>query len=214
MRERETIMERDGDRDELRPRDVRRYQLALRLMAHQARTRTISAMTSLSRHQLATLRRRWRVTQEMRYPGPSPRSLAAFLHSPQARSEGALLAVLCRALKILPGRSRTEAGRGFLSLESGEGLCELYEAYRACFPGSELEFEEVLSLIRGLAESEVIELGSCGACGATILIDRLATHRHRCTYCQTIERRAESQTLVSGSELQDPNSAVVQNSLL
>lgn len=73
-------------------RDFRRYELAMRLMGHRARTRTISRMTALSRHQLERLRRRWGVDQQLRHRGPAPTSLETFTHSPRARSEGAALA--------------------------------------------------------------------------------------------------------------------------
>jgi hypothetical protein len=156
-------------------------------MAHQARTRTISAMTNLTRHQLATLRRRWRVTEDMRQRGPSPKSLAVFFHSARARSEGASLAVLCRILNAVPSRRTANAAKSFFSLELGERLCDAFEAYRACFPASNLEYEQVLLLVVGLAEGEAIGLGGCGQCGGTILIDRLAARRRMCSYCQTVE---------------------------
>lgn len=166
-------------------RDSRRYQLALRLMAHQARTGTISAMTSLSRHQQEALRQRWGVTEDTRRRGPSPSSLGRFTHSPRARSEGAVLAAFCRIYGLLPLAS--PAGlprRKLLTLELGERLCDTYETYRACFPRSELEIEELLSFVLGIAENEVIALGRCTSCSGTVLVDRLAPHRPTCAHCQ------------------------------
>ena len=172
-------------------RDSRRYQLALRLMAHQARTRTISAMTSLSRHQQETLRRRWRITEETRRRGPSPTSLDRFTHSPRARAEGACLAAFCRIYGLLPLENITGVPRRkLLTLELGERLCDTYETYGACFPRSELEIEQLLSFILGVAENEVIGLGRCTSCSGTVLIDRLAPHRPTCAHCQ----RAHAQT--------------------
>jgi hypothetical protein len=166
-------------------RDSRRYQLALRLMAHQARTRTISAMTSLSRHQQETLRRRWRITEETRRRGPSPSSLDRFTHSPRARAEGACLAAFCRNYGLLPlGNIAGVPRRKLLTLELGERLCDTYETYRACFPRSELEIEELLSLVLAVGENEVIGLGRCTSCSGTVLIDRLAPHRATCAHCQ------------------------------
>ncbi len=173
----------EAQKDDRTRRDLRRYQLALRLMAHRARTRTISAITNLTRHQLTTLRRRWRVTEDMRRRGPSPKSMAVFFHSARARSEGASLAVLCLVLNALPLRRTAESTKSFLSLDMGERLCEVFEAYQACFPPSDLEFEQVLLLVVGLAEGDAIKLGSCGKCGGTILIDPLATRRRLCSYC-------------------------------
>jgi hypothetical protein len=166
-------------------RDSRRYQLALRLMAHQARTRTISAMTSLSRHQQETLRRRWRITEETRRRGPSPSSLNRFTHSSRARAEGASLAAFCRTYGLLAlGRIPGVPRRKLLTLELGERLCDTYETYRACFPRSELEIEELLSFVLAIAENEVIGLVRCTSCNGTVLIDRLAPNRATCAHCQ------------------------------
>jgi len=175
-------------------RDSRRYQLALRLMAHQARTGTISAMTSLSRHQQEALRLRWGVTEDTRRRGPSPTSLGRFTHSPRARSEGAVLAVFCRiygllALASLVGLSR----RKLLTLEFGERLCDTYESYRGCFPWSKFEIEELLSFAIGIAANEVIGLGRCVSCSGTVIIDRLAPHRPSCAHCQTAHAESSAE---------------------
>lgn len=167
-------------------RDSRRYRLALRLMAHQARTRTISAMTSFSRHQQETLRRRWRITDDTRRRGPSPTSLDRFTHSPRARAEGAALAAFCRIYGLLPlGNIAGVPRRKLLTLELGERLCDTYETYCGCFPRSELEIEQLLSFVLGVAENEVIGLGRCTSCNGTVLIDRLASRRATCAHCQS-----------------------------
>lgn len=174
-------------------RDSRRYQVALRLMAHQARTGTISAITSLSRHQQEALRQRWGITEDTRRRGPSPTSLSRFTHSPRARSEGAVLAVFCRIYGLLPAGSLTGLSRRkLLTLEFGERLCDAYESYRACFPWVKLEIEELLSFALGIAANEVIGLGRCESCSGTVIIDRLAAHRPSCAQCQ--HAHAESWT--------------------
>ncbi len=204
----------DARNDDRTRRDFRRYQLAQRLMAHRARTRTISAMTNLTRHQLATLRRRWWVTEDMRHRGPSPKSLAVFFQSPRARSEGASLAVLCGILNAVPLRRAGSAVKSSFSLDWGERLCEAFEAYRACLPASNFEFEQVLLLVSGLAEGGAIGLGGCEKCGCTILIDRLATRRRACSYCQAVEgvMDRESSSGNSGATGEDPQ--VIQTSLI
>lgn len=166
-------------------RDSRRYQLALRLMAHQARTGTISAMTSLSRHQQEALRARWGVPEQMRRRGPSPSSLSRFTHSPRARSEGAVVAGFCRTYGLLPlGSAAGVPRRKLLTLELGERLCDTYESYRGCFPWSKFEIEELLSFAIGIAANEAIGLGRCDSCSGTVIIDRLAPHRPACAHCQ------------------------------
>ena len=165
-------------------RDCRRYQLAARLMAFQARTRTVTVLTSLSRHQLARLRQRCRIPQDTRLRGPSPTSLSRFTHSPLARSEGAVLATFCRAYRVLPERtSPLTLRRNRQTLEFGEHLCAAYEAYRACFPLSEVAIEELLSLVNGIAENREIGLEHCPLCSGMVLIDHLARHGAACAHC-------------------------------
>lgn len=173
-------------------RDQRRYGLARRLIGHEVRTRTISKMTALSRHQLAALRRRWGIGEESRHRGPPPSSTETFTHSARARTEGALLAVYCRIHNLIPSR---EAAAGVLSLEFGERLCQAYEAYRACVPDATVEFEELLSLVLGLAKGDVIGLSRCSECQATILIDRLSRRRHKCSSCLEQEFAAAPEPL-------------------
>ena len=164
-------------------RDCRRHELARRLIAHQARTQTITALTNLSRHQLAQLRQRNRTPEATRHRGPSPRSLVRFTHSPRARSEGAALAAFCRAYRVLPAHSLR---RSRFTLDFGERLCASYEAYRACFPWTEITIEELLSLVLGLAENREIGLGQCVLCGGTVLVDRLARRDTTCIHCEGV----------------------------
>lgn len=185
-------------------RDSRRYQLALRLIAHRARTRTISAMTSLSRHQQAALRQRWGVTEDTRRRGPSPTSLGRFTHSPRARSEGAVLAVFCRIYGLLLENRPVQPRRKLLTLEFGERLCDTYESYRACFPWVKLEIEELLSFAIGIAANEVIGVGRCDSCRGTVIIDRLAPQRPSCGHC----RRAHGESWTAIEEGVDPDDIV------
>jgi hypothetical protein len=164
-------------------RDVRRYQLAMRLVAHRARTQTIVDLTGISRHRLATLRRRWMVSQDERHRGPSPSSFGAFFRSPRVRSESASLAVFCRVLRAVPTNDDVRVKRSFASLDRGERLCEAFEAYRACLPVSEIEFDQVVLLASGLAKGDQIELGQCESCHGMILIDRLGRRRPCCSHC-------------------------------
>src|ERR1700690_1084874 len=84
-------------------RYLRRIEVARRMVSHQVRTQTIVDYTNLTRHRLATLRRRWSVAEESRRRGPPPRSISVFLRPPRTRSEAAAIVSLCIALDALPG---------------------------------------------------------------------------------------------------------------
>lgn len=164
-------------------RDLRRRQLAQRLVAHQARTQTIFRLTGLSRHQLATLRQRWQIANEMRHRGPPPTSFAVFRSTVRVRAEAAALAVFWRVLATASAPN----GRTFDTtsmVEYGERLCEVVEAFLACFPRAELDLEHLLLLARGIEEADAIALSDCGKCGAVILADLLGIRRRLCSHCQ------------------------------
>lgn len=164
-------------------RELRRRQLAQRLVVHHARTQTIFLLTGLSRHQLATMRQRWRVTNEMRHRGPPPTSFAVFRSTLRAREEAAALAVLWRALASV-GTSNGRAHKTMSTIEFGERLCEVFESYVACFPRAELELEHLVLLARGLEQADVVALSNCSNCEAVILVDLLGTRRRLCSHCQ------------------------------
>jgi hypothetical protein len=163
---------------------LRRLQLAKRLVLHRARTSTIYDLTGFSRHRQATLRKRWRIPEDARLRGPSPTSFSVFFHSPKARSEAASAAVISRVFEArwAPPGSRTP--EDFADLQSGERLCEVYEAFHACFPTTEFEFEQVALLVMGLTQDEAIQLCSCTNCNVAILVDPFAVRRHLCVHCQ------------------------------
>ena len=173
-------MDTPEDPDE---RDLRRRQLAKRLVSHHARTQTIFEFTGYSRHRLATLRRRWQVPPEERHRGPSPTSFSVFFRSPRARNVATAAAVICRLL----GATRPAVGgrisRGIANLDFGEQLCEVHEALQACFPNVELEFEQVMLLAIGLSRHESIDLTTCVKCGIAVLADQLALRRRTCGSC-------------------------------
>lgn len=185
-------------------RDLRRRQLARRLVTHQARTHTIFMLTGFSRHQLATLRQRWGIPQEIRHRGPRPTSFAIFNATLRVREEAAVLAVLWKILTGT-GLAKDTAPRKLLPMEFGERLCEVFEIYATCFPSSELEFEHLVLLVRGLEQGDAIALSNCSSCEAVVLVDLLGTRRRLCSHCQNAASAlvSTSQDAVSG-ETADP----------
>jgi hypothetical protein len=187
-------------------RDLRRRRLGMRLIAHQARTQTITEFAGLTRHQVATLRRRIAVAQETRYRGPAPTAVEIFFTSSRTRTEASALAVLyCILCDVQPARDRRVAGAtssrsaresrsrrpggdGLDVVERGERLCDAYEAWLAYFPGLPLEFEQLMLLGSSIARGEQVLLQSCMHCQATILVDPFAVQRRVCLFCMRASR--------------------------
>jgi hypothetical protein len=164
-------------------RELRRWQLAIRMLSHQARTQAICDFTGLARERIKTLRREWSVPKEDRHRGPAPSSLSPFFRSSRTRSEVSTLAVLCRVLEAVPAEPVADAARRYPTLDRGDSLCDVFEAFRTLFPRVELGFEQLVLLATTLAAGEVTKLERCGRCGASILVDGLAVSRDLCSAC-------------------------------
>src|SRR5258708_4625850 len=76
----------------------RRYQLALRMMSHGARSQTVCEWSGLTRDQLVTQRRRWGFDPDERRRGPAPSAFHIFFKSKRHRSEATVFASICRIL--------------------------------------------------------------------------------------------------------------------
>lgn len=184
-------METSEDPDD---RDLRRRQLAKRLVSHHARTQTICEFTGYTRHQLATLRKRWRVSPDERHRGPSPTSFSVFFRSPRARNVATAAAVICKLLGATRPTVEERIHKRALDLDFGEQLCEVHEALQACFPDVELEFEQVMLLAVGLSSHEFIDLTTCVRCGIAVLSDQLSLRRRTCASCHRPTSPAISET--------------------
>ncbi len=164
-------------------RDQMRIEVARRMICHQARTQTITRYTNLTRNRLATLRRRWSVSQDTRRRGPPPRSIAIFLRTPRARSEAAAIATMCINFDALPIRLLKGGAEARPPLMLADRLCETYEAYRACVPDSKIEFEELLLLAQELAKGDLVKLTTCKGCNAAIVLLTCEAPRRTCSHC-------------------------------
>ena len=157
-------------------RELRGFELARRLIVHGVRTETISKLTGLSRNRLATLRRRLGVPDDERHRGPPPRSLDVFLRTARGRTEGAAVAALFPLFKIAASRLPTY-------LDEGEQACDIYDAYLAYHPQSNVRFEELMLLKRSLSKGNLLELALCRVCKGLIMNNRYDRGRETCSHC-------------------------------
>jgi hypothetical protein len=164
-------------------RENRRVELAHRLLSHGVRTAIIIRLTGITRDRLATLRRRWGVPSDARLRGPTFRSVRRFLKVPLNRTEGAALTAVCAAFD-LPALEREVSAlpASHISLDYGERLCECFEAYRACYPKTQVTLERLLMLRTRLAAGDLVTLGRCRSCRCLMLIDRFNGVRN-CWHC-------------------------------
>ena len=173
--------------DDRYSRDRARFDLALRFIHHEARTRTIRLWTGLTDDRIRKLYRSYIATGSAtitRHRGKSPQQSAYFTRSPRMRQETAVLASACYLLGVMPLQAAVEAQR-LPGMSRGEALCEAFETYRRLVPDSRISFEHAVFLIAALARGDELRAATCTDCSGLIVVDRLAVGSRRCLACES-----------------------------
>jgi hypothetical protein len=171
-----------------------RFDLALRLISHQARTHIITRCTGFSQDRIrklyATYFKHRSGEKVKRHRGKSPSSIEFFVRNPWIQAEASLLAHLFAAwglLRILPDLATapaTPADR----LVFGQRFCDAYEEFRAAQPSSTITFEHAWSLLAALTDRDDLLLLDCAECSTFYVQDALALDGRRCPACRVITR--------------------------
>jgi hypothetical protein len=165
-------------------RDLRRIQLAHRLLRHEVRTYWIRAFTHLTEGRIRNLLRSYGLATDgvHRYRGSPPRLYTQFM-IPGNHSEASALAGVALNWHLVPEESVGNARRTLPGLEFGEHLCEAFELFRVLVPGGTLNLDRLILLVMALAERQ-LTVGHCSDCWALILLDPLGAKRSRCVSCE------------------------------
>jgi hypothetical protein len=174
--------------DDRYTRDRLRLDLALRLIGHEARTRTIRSWTGLTDDRIRKLYRSYVADagrrEVRRHRGKSPRQSAYFMRNAAIRREAAGLATLLCILGLL----RREAGAAPGAVEQlrwGESFCEAYETFASLFEHPQISFEHACHLLRSLEKQNEICLDDCEGCGSLLVVMRYAERPKACEFCAT-----------------------------
>lgn len=176
--------------DDRYTRDRGRFDLALRLIRHEARTFTIRQWTGLSDDRIRKLYRSYVLENEHaatvhRHRGKSPRQPAFFFRNPEVGFQAAQLASLFVVCGLLRGTALGLESRYRLdSLDSGVLLCQAYEAYAELHSPAIISFEHAWFLLLALARRDELGVTRCPACGGVRLRDLLARRSSSCASCE------------------------------
>jgi len=172
--------------DDRYTRDRLRLDLALRLIRHEARTRTIRSWTGLTDDRIRKLYRSYVADgsrrEVRRHRGKSPRQNAFFMRNPVIRREAAGLATLLCVLGLLR-REGAAAPGAVESLRWGESFCEAYETFLALHERPQISFEHACHLLRSLEKQSEICLDDCEGCGSLLVVMRYAERPKACEFC-------------------------------
>ena len=171
--------------DDRYDRDRRKYNLAMWMIQHEARTLTIMQWTGLTRYRIQTLFRAYeRPVSSKRHRGASPFQPAYFGKSLILECESAALAYIALQTQTIPDVVVPYALRSLPSLARGERLLTAFEVYRALVPDSSISLEHAVLLVTELAQRRTLALRHCELCEGLMVVDVLGARQALCPFCR------------------------------
>lgn len=169
--------------------EMAKFNLAIRMIGHEARTGTIRACTGFSEDRIrkiyGTYFKGLPGQSIKRHRGKTPTQIGPFISSSLRQSETTVLACLFLCAGILELQGDSGAVRRSLgdSVALGEALCDAYETYRRVHPQPGLCFEKTWTLYNALTGLQELYFARCAACDGPYIQDRYALDYHRCPFC-------------------------------
>lgn len=166
------------------------FELALRMIRHEARTGTIRACTGLSddriRKLYSTYFRHGGQASVKRRRGKSPRQVGHFVRNPVNRMQATTLVALFAA-GLLVRIDKDHAVRACWprpDVEFGHRLCRAYEHYLLLCEDAQLSFEWTWNLLQCIACNDELYLARCAGCDARYVQDAYALDDETCPACE------------------------------
>jgi len=166
--------------DERYARDMRRYDLARRMIEHEARTTTITAWTGLTRYRVQNLFRQDGLGANTRHRGLSPFQPRFFVRSAEIECESAALAAIELQMQII----ETTGAKWLPTLAVGERLVAAFEMYCSLVPSPRISLEHAFLLAKELTLGTSLKLNRCTACRGLMIVDVFAPFHERCAFCR------------------------------
>ncbi len=162
-----------------------RFDLAMRMIGHEARTGTIRYWTGLSDDRIRKLYTsyfKFADARIRRRRGKSPRQIAPLVESPRRALESGVLTNLLALNGLCPldGGVRPPLRH---NIHMGHRFCECYETYRALVGDATLTFEWCWNLLVSVRRGEEIGVGRCANCRIGYVYDLLAIPVTGCPIC-------------------------------
>ena len=175
--------------DDRYARERSQFELALRMIGHEARTQTIRTCTGLSddriRKLYATYFKNTGNTSVKRRRGKSPQQVGRFVKNAEHQLQATtLLALYCAGLLLkLDHEQKVVPCWPAPNVEFGHRLCRAYESYALLHESPLLSFEWAWNLLNSIAYNDELILAFCGSCNAPYVQDAYAIDSKRCPAC-------------------------------
>ncbi len=180
--------------------ELEKFDLAMRMIGHEARTGTIRICTGFTEDRIRKLYTTYFRDEDggqiRRQRGKSPRQIGRFVSSASKQSEATLLACLYLFCNVfnLNSQRRVSRARSCDDVTLGFRLCQAYEAYLKLYPDPQLSFEWAWNLYHALIESHELYFAWCDICGGPYVQDTYALDYRRCPLCELKDHACTSNT--------------------
>ncbi|MBT8087336.1 MAG: flagellar transcriptional regulator FlhC [Gammaproteobacteria bacterium] len=167
------------------------FELALRMIGHEARTSTIRECTGLSDDRIRKLFSRYfrdsGNTRIKRRRGKSPRQVMRYVKKPENQLQATTLVALYAAGRLIriDAQDRVYPCWPRPDVEFGHRLCRAYETYCMLQDDVLLSFEWAWNLLQCIAMNDELYLAKCASCDARYVQDSYALDHRTCPLCAT-----------------------------
>lgn len=183
------------------------FELALRMIRHEARTHTIKDCTGLSddriRKLYATYFRDTGNRKVKRRRGKSPQQVGPFVKPLLNQLEATtLIALFCASLLLrIDSANRVHACWPRPDVEYGHRVCRAFETYLLLHPRPKLNFEWAWSLLQNISKNDELLLATCTGCRTRYVQDAYALDHRICPGCEISESRQSRTVSVSAGKI-------------
>lgn len=183
------------------------FELALRMIGHEARTRTIRDCTGLSDDRIRKIYTTYfRDTGNVavrRRRGKSPQQVGPFVRNPLNQLEATtLVALFCTSLLLrLDAANRIHACWPRPDVEYGHRVCRAFETYLLLHPRPKLNFEWAWSLLQHVSKNDELYLASCATCRTSYVQDAYALDHQTCPSCEISQRHTSRPPSATGGDI-------------
>jgi hypothetical protein len=166
------------------------FELALRMIHHEARTRTIRVCTGLSDDRIRKLFGTYFQDASTRHikrrRGKSPRQVGRFVKSPLNQLEATTLITLyCSGLLLrMDAERKIHACWPRPDVDYGHRVCRAFETYLLLHPGAKLSFEWAWNLLQTISHNDELYLAACDNCNTAYVQDSYALDHRVCPSCE------------------------------
>ena len=166
------------------------FELALRMIHHEARTRTIRECTGLSDDRIRKLFGTYFKDAASRHikrrRGKSPRQIGRFVKNPLNQLEATtLISLYCSGLLLrMDAERKIHACWPRPDVDYGHRVCRAFETYLLLHPDAKLSFEWAWNLLQTISNNDELYLAVCDNCNTSYVQDSYALDHRVCPSCE------------------------------